>query len=91
MYFWGMKKENPLQDLIERFGGDSTVAKMLNVKPRTIQSWRLGDRKPKPHQALALVEMSKGHLKWGDIYKIERSGNGHRSEKSKKRLDTPEG
>ena len=46
--------------------GDATCAELFNVKQRTVQSWRLGDRYPSREKALEIVAKTKLTLK--DIY-----------------------
>jgi len=41
--------------------GDESASKMFNVTPRAIQSWRLGDREPRPDQARLIVKKTKRH------------------------------
>lgn len=48
--------------------GDETVAARIGVKPRTVASWRRGERMPRPDQARRLVDLSDGALTWSDVY-----------------------
>ena len=54
-----------LKKYIEKHG-DKACADLFNVKIRTIQSWRLGDRFPYREKALEIVLKTKLSLK--DIY-----------------------
>ena len=38
--------------------GDKKASALYGVKPRTIKSWRLRDRTPRPEQARSIVEKS---------------------------------
>jgi hypothetical protein len=46
--------------------GDEEAARRLGVKVRTIKSWRLGDRVPRPEQARAIV--GRAPVSLDDIY-----------------------
>jgi hypothetical protein len=46
-----------LKEFIEQMG-DEKAAKLFEVKPRTVMSWRLGDRVPRPKQARIITERS---------------------------------
>lgn len=50
-------KNMNLREYIEKMG-DEKAAKLFQVKPRTVMSWRLGDRTPRPKQAKIIVEKS---------------------------------
>ena len=47
--------------------GDERAAEVLKCKRRTIKSWRLGDRFPRPREALKIV--ARGVVTMDDIYK----------------------
>lgn len=58
-----------LSELIEQLGGDKRVSELLGtVRPRAVKSWRLGDRMPRPAEALRLVELSGGTVRLEDLY-----------------------
>jgi hypothetical protein len=46
-----------LPDYIKQLGDDKAAA-LWGVKRRTIESWRLGKRKPRPWQAAVIVQTS---------------------------------
>lgn len=46
-----------LKTFIEQVG-DEKAAKLFGVKPRTVMSWRLGNRTPRPKQAKVIVAKS---------------------------------
>lgn len=46
-----------LKTYIEQVG-DAKAAKLFGVKTRTVMSWRLGDRTPRPKQAKVIVAKS---------------------------------
>ena len=46
-----------LKTFIEKVG-DAKAAKLFGVKPRTVMSWRLGDRTPRPKHAKTIVANS---------------------------------
>lgn len=56
-----------LQEFIAR-KGDAVIAQQLGAKPRTVASWRRGERLPRPHQARRLVELSEGALSLDAVY-----------------------
>jgi DNA-binding XRE family transcriptional regulator len=51
--------------------GDEEAARRLGVKLRTVKSWRLGDRTPRPEQARAIVGVLPVTL--DDIYGAQRA------------------
>ena len=65
VYFFSMMK---FTDFVSKIGGDAELADRLGVKPRTVQSWRLGDRQPRPVLAQKIIKISDGDLSWDDIY-----------------------
>lgn len=48
--------------------GDDKCAQLFNVKPRTVASWRRGERYPRPDQANLIVEATKGEVTLAGIY-----------------------
>ncbi len=48
--------------------GDSEAARLFGVKPRTILSWRLGERHPRPLHAARIVEITQGKVSYEGIY-----------------------
>lgn len=46
--------------------GDELASELLDVKPRTVRAWRLGDRLPKP--ALARKIVQRAPITIADIY-----------------------
>lgn len=48
--------------------GDEEFARRYGVKERTAQAYRLGERKPRPARARAIVEGSDGQLSFASIY-----------------------
>lgn len=62
-----------LSDFIKSLGGDEAAAVLLDVEPRTVMSWRLGDRTPRPSMAQKIVARSEGRITLEDIYTQERA------------------
>lgn len=56
-----------LTDLLIELG-DSAAAELFGVKVRTIQSWRRGERYPRPEQAWVIVARSEGRVDYAGIY-----------------------
>ena len=54
-----------LKQFIQNFG-DNYCAELFNIKPRTAQSWRLGERYPSRKKAYEIIE--KTNLKMKDIF-----------------------
>ncbi len=52
--------------------GDEKAARLYAVKPRTIKSWRLRDRTPRPEQARMIVDRSP--VTYDSIYGVEKHG-----------------
>lgn len=48
--------------------GDRAMAQRLGVSRRAVQSWRLGDRTPRPNMARRIIEVSEGKLDYSGIY-----------------------
>lgn len=48
--------------------GDDAAAKLFGVKSRTVQSWRRGERSPRPEQARKIVKKSGGKLSLEAVY-----------------------
>ena len=60
-----MEHTTPFQAYLRAIG-DEEAANVLGVKPRTVKSWRLGDRIPRPTQARVIV--SRAPVSMSDIY-----------------------
>jgi hypothetical protein len=56
-----------LIEYLEKMNDDTKAAKLFGVKPRTVLSWRLGDRTPRPAQAAVIVK--KSPVTYEGIYK----------------------
>ena len=56
-----------LRDFLKEIG-DNTAAKLIGVKPRTIASWRRGERFPRPDQVARILRASKGRVDYKGIY-----------------------
>lgn len=52
--------------------GDESCARLWGVKPRTVMSWRLGQRQPRPKQAAVILAKSRGELSYESIYRAPR-------------------
>ena len=48
--------------------GDERAAEAFGVTRRRIESWRLGQRQPRPAMANKIVELTAGALTLADIY-----------------------
>lgn len=48
--------------------GDEKASRLFGVARRTAQSWRLGERKPRPDQAKAIID--KTPLTYASIYEV---------------------
>ena len=51
--------------------GDNKCAELFNVKPRTVASWRRGERHPRPEQANQIVSATNGVVTMNGIYKVQ--------------------
>jgi len=51
--------------------GDAAAAAKFGVSVRTIRSWRLAEREPRPEQARHIVRRMRGRVSFGDIYARE--------------------
>lgn len=60
-----MSKRLTLPQYLDQLG-DEAASILFGVKPRTILSWRRGDRIPRPKQARVIVK--KSPLTMEDIY-----------------------
>lgn len=56
-----------LSDWIEDLG-DAAAAELFGVTLRRVQSWRRGERLPRPGKAKDLIELSNGRLDYSGIY-----------------------
>jgi DNA-binding transcriptional regulator YdaS (Cro superfamily) len=52
--------------------GDAQAAKLFNVTPRAAASWRYGTRRPRPEKAWEIERVTKGRVRFVDIYREER-------------------
>lgn len=64
----GMDKISTFPEYIAAIGID-VFALRYGVKPRTVSSWRYGERTPRPDQARELVIKSGGDLTMDMIYR----------------------
>lgn len=48
--------------------GDEAASELLDVAPRTVASWRRGERLPRPAQAARIVRVSNGRVDYAGIY-----------------------
>lgn len=53
--------------------GDAEAAKRFGVKLRTVQSWRRGERRPRPTQIPAIIEGSDGKVTVSGIYGVDQA------------------
>lgn len=60
------KARTPFQDYLTALG-DERAASLLDVPARTVQSWRRGERMPRPAQARRIVERAPT-VSMDDIY-----------------------
>jgi hypothetical protein len=60
-----MQHGTPFQAWLTRVG-DALASELLEVKPRTVKAWRLGDRYPRPAAARRIVQ--KAQVTLADIY-----------------------
>lgn len=51
--------------------GDAKCAELFKVKPRTVASWRRGERYPRPEQANEIVLLTNGEVTMNCIYQKE--------------------
>jgi hypothetical protein len=58
-----------LVEYIEQIG-DAKAAKLWNVEERTVQSWRLRERTPRPNHAARIVETSP--VTYEGIYGLDK-------------------
>lgn len=49
--------------------GVPVIAKQIGVTERAVQSWKLRQRKPRPEDAMKLVELSGGMISFSSIYR----------------------
>lgn len=52
----------PVEKIIEVFGGQVEVARILNVSTSAINQWRARGLVPSKHQAILLLEASKREI-----------------------------
>ena len=50
--------------------GDKEAAKLFNVKPRTVASWRRGEHFPRSSKAQEIVLLTKCKITMADIYDV---------------------
>lgn len=48
--------------------GDDHAAKLFGVKLRTVASWKYGEKTPRPQKALEIERLTKGRVRFTDIY-----------------------
>lgn len=48
--------------------GDEKAADLFGVKLRTVESWRRGERTPRPKQAQQIIAAADGRLDFQSIY-----------------------
>ena len=58
-----------LKEIIPLIGTDYDVAEKVGVKPRTVKSWRLGDRRPRVQEAVRLAELCPEPVTLDDVYR----------------------
>lgn len=51
--------------------GDSAAAVLFGVPERRVNSWRLGQRKPRTKDARKVISATKGKVSWEEIYPEE--------------------
>lgn len=51
--------------------GDRKAAELFRVPMRTIQSWRRGERRPRPAMAQAIVGKTGGRVSLEGIYAVQ--------------------
>lgn len=56
-----------LPTFIRSLGVDK-AAQLFEVKPRQVEAWLYGERKPRPHDALRIERATKGKVRFTDIY-----------------------
>ncbi|MDE1466050.1 hypothetical protein [Spartinivicinus poritis] len=56
-----------LSVFIQKYGDDE-IAKILQVKKRTVSSWRRLERAPTPIQAYNIIKTFNGIIDWQGIY-----------------------
>lgn len=56
-----------LKTFIERLG-DERAAVVLKSNPRTVRSWRLGERVPKPIKAQEIESLTKRKVRFQECY-----------------------
>ncbi len=57
-----------LTDYLKAIGDDQKSAVRFQVTKRRVESWRLGQRKPRPEIALRIVEATSGLVSLHEIY-----------------------
>lgn len=65
------RPKTPFMRYLDRVGDDA-AAERLGVAKRTVQSWRLGERAPRPVQAQQIT--SKMPVTMDDIYRPDEQG-----------------
>lgn len=48
--------------------GDDEASTRYKTKPRTVASWRRGERVPRPEKARLIVRIEQGKISLSDIY-----------------------
>lgn len=67
-----IKSRTPFQQYLYGLG-DEKAAQLLGVPERTVKSWRLGDRVPRPTQARQIIATAP--VSMDDIYGGELQGS----------------
>ena len=58
-----------LDAFVNENGGDTNIARLIGVRPRTVKAWRLGERVPRPERVRQMIDLSGGDLTWTDFYR----------------------
>lgn len=53
--------------------GDVAAANLFGVKRRTVESWRRGERVPRPSQANKIVRLTGGEVDFSSIYRKQEA------------------
>lgn len=49
--------------------GDAEAARLFDVTLRAVASWRYGARRPRPRKALEIERVTKGKVRFAEIYR----------------------
>lgn len=61
-----------LKDFIESLGPNE-AARLFGVKRRTVDSWRRGERAPRPAKAKEIVNLTGGVVTLSDCYEVSEA------------------